>query len=37
MKSLFLAFLGVLAVVVVLILVFSPVFNTLFSQLSALQ
>jgi hypothetical protein len=37
MKSLFMAFLGVLAAVVVLILVFAPVFSTLIAQLSALQ
>jgi FtsH-binding integral membrane protein len=37
MKSLFLAFLGVLATVVVLMFLFAPVFNTLISQLSALQ
>jgi FtsH-binding integral membrane protein len=37
MKSLVLAALGVLAAVVVLMFVFAPVFNTLISQLSALQ
>jgi FtsH-binding integral membrane protein len=37
MKSLVLAALGVLATVVVLVFVFAPVFNTLISQLTALQ